>query len=76
MEFPPLVEFFLIIVQIVAVLFFAWLLWPLIKNEEWRKKFIENKVAFSLLVTFILVLLFAYGVVSFFDWLAPVELVD
>lgn len=73
MELPIWLEYLLIGLQIGAVVLFIWLVWPLIKGEQWRKKFIENKQAFSILIVFIIVLIFAYGLGFLFDTLFPVE---
>lgn len=73
MELPIWLEYLLIGLQIGAVVLFIWLVWPLIKGEQWRKKFIENKQAFSILIVFIIVLVFAYGLGFLFDTLFPVE---
>jgi hypothetical protein len=75
MELPFWVQAFLIFVQVAAVVVFIWLVWPLVKNEEWKKKFIENKQAFSILIVFVLVFVFVYGLTAVFNWLYPVELV-
>ena len=73
MELPLWLEYLLIGLQIGAVGLFIWLVWPLIKGEQWRKKFIENKQAFSILIVFILVFVFVYGLTFAFDLLFPVE---
>lgn len=73
MELPIWLEYLLIGLQIGAVVLFIWLIWPLVKGEQWRKKFIENKQAFSILIVFILVFVFVYGLGFVFDALFPVE---
>ncbi|WP_044410566.1 hypothetical protein [Thiomicrospira microaerophila] len=75
MELPFWVQAFLIFVQVAAVVVFIWLIWPLVKNEEWKKKFIDNKQALSILIVFVLVFVFVYGMTAVFNWLYPVELV-
>ncbi|UQB41389.1 hypothetical protein JX580_06735 [Thiomicrospira microaerophila] len=75
MELPFWVQVFLIIVQVAAVVLFLWLIWPQVKNEEWKKKFIDNKQALSILIVFVLVFIFVYGMTAIFSWLYPVELV-
>lgn len=75
MELPFWVQVFLIIVQVAAVVVFLWLIWPQVKNEEWKKKFIDNKQALSILIVFVLVFIFVYGMTAIFSWLYPVELV-
>ncbi|WP_029934525.1 hypothetical protein [Thiomicrospira pelophila] len=74
MELPIWLEYLLIGLQIGAAVFFVWLVWPLIKGEQWRKKFIENKQAFSILIVFILIFIFVYGLGFVFDALFPVEI--
>jgi uncharacterized membrane protein SpoIIM required for sporulation len=75
MELPFWVQAFLIFIQVAAVVVFIWLIWPLVKNEEWKKKFIDNKQALSILIVFVLVFVFVYGLTAVFNWLYPVELV-
>ncbi|WFE68333.1 hypothetical protein P8S54_08940 [Thiomicrospira sp. R3] len=74
MELPLSVQAFLIFIQIAAVVLFIWLIWPLVKNEEWKKKFIDNKQALSIFIVFVLVFVFIYGITAVFNWLYPVEL--
>lgn len=73
MELPVWLESLLIALQIAAFLFFLWLIWPLIKGEQWKEKFIKNKQALSILIVFILIFIFVYGLTALFNWIAPVE---
>lgn len=73
MELPAWLESLLIALQIAAFLFFLWLIWPLIKGEQWKEKFIKNKQALSILIVFILIFIFIYGLTALFNWIAPVE---
>jgi hypothetical protein len=45
------------------------------KDANGWEKFIENKQAFSILIVFVLVFVFVYGLTAVFNWLYPVELV-
>lgn len=65
-----------IVLQILALVLFIFLIWPHLKNEAWKEKFIQNKQAFSLLIVFILILAFVYGIGAFFDAFFPVERLD
>lgn len=65
-----------LILKIVAFFLFIALIWPHIKAENWREKFIENKHAFSLIIVFILILLLILGITFTFDTLFPVETLD
>lgn len=76
MELPIWLEYTLIAVQIFAFGFFLWLIWPLVKGEQWKEKFIHNKQAFSILIVFILIFVFIYGLVGLFNWLLPPEILD
>jgi len=67
-------EILSIILPILALAFFLFLIWPHIKAENWKEKFIDNKQAFSLLVVFTLILLFVFGINIFFDTFFPVEI--
>ncbi len=69
-------EILSVVLPILAVIFFLFLIWPHIKTENWKEKFVENKQAFSLLVVFGLILLFSVGIGLFFDILFPVERLD
>ena len=73
MELPAWLEGLLIALQVAAFFFFLWLIWPLIKGEQWKEKFIKNKQALSILIVFILVFIFIYGLTALFDWIAPIE---
>ncbi len=65
-----------IVLQILAVVFFVVLIWPHVKAEKWKEKFIDNKQAFSLLIVLIIILLFSLGIGVFFDTFFPVERLD
>ncbi|GAB6034161.1 hypothetical protein [Galenea microaerophila] len=65
-----------IIAEIVIFVVFLFVIWPHIKNEEWKEKFIHNKQAFSLLIVFILIFLLVFGIAYFFDTFFPVERLD
>ncbi|MBF6056804.1 MULTISPECIES: hypothetical protein [Thiomicrorhabdus] len=72
-ELPFEIQMLLIVLQLFALGVFLYLIWPNIKSEEWRKKFIENRTARSILIVFVLILLFVTGLGSFFDYFFPVE---
>jgi glucan phosphoethanolaminetransferase (alkaline phosphatase superfamily) len=65
-----------IILEIVAVVGFLFLVWPHLRDEEWKEKFIHNKAAFSLLIVFVIIFLFVFGIGLFFDTFFPVERLD
>jgi predicted permease len=67
METPGWVTALLIFVQIAAVVGFAWLVWPMIRDEKWKEKFIKNKQALSLIIVFVLIFLFIFGMTAVFD---------
>lgn len=69
-------EILSVILQILALIFFLALVWPHLKQENWKEKFIDNKPAFSLLIVFIIILVFILGMGLFFDTLFPVERLD
>lgn len=75
-ELPHYVQYFLITLQLIALGLFLYFIWPQIKSEEWRKKFIENKVALSIMIVFVLILLFVLGLGAFFDAFYPIERLD
>lgn len=66
----------LILLQIFALILFVFLIWPHVKNEEWKEKFIQNKQALSLIIVFVLILFFVLGMSVFFDMFFPVERLD
>lgn len=74
MELPIWVNNLLFVIQIFAAIFFVWLIWPLIKGEKWKEKFIDNKQALSILIVFIIIFIFAWGLVWLFNILAPADL--
>lgn len=65
-----------IIIQVAILVLFIVLIWPHVKKENWKEKFIENKQAKSLLIVFILILSMSVGLVIFFDTFFPVERID
>lgn len=65
-----------ILLQVFALALFVFLIWPHLKSESWKEKFIQNKQAFSLLIVFVLILGFVYGISAFFDGFFPVERLD
>lgn len=65
-----------IILQILALVIFIALVWPYVKKEKWKEKFIDNKQARSVLIVFVLILLFMVGLSVFFDTLYPIERID
>ena len=46
-----------IIAQILAISVFIVLIYPTIKKEKWKEKFIDNKHARSVLIVFVLIIL-------------------
>lgn len=65
-----------IILQILALVIFIALVWPYVKKERWKEKFIDNKQARTVLIVFVLILLFMVGLSFFFDTLYPIERID
>ena len=65
-----------IILEILALVIFIALVWPYIKKEKWKEKFIDNKQARSVLIVFVLILVFMVGLSLFFDMLYPIERLD
>ncbi|WP_319379732.1 hypothetical protein [Thiomicrorhabdus sp.] len=72
-ELPFGIQMLLIALQLFALGVFLYLIWPNIKSEAWREKFIENRTARSILIVFVLILIFVTGLGSFFDHFFPVE---
>lgn len=75
-ELPVEIQFMLIALQLLALVVFLYFIWPLIKRERWKEKFIHNKQALSLLIVMGLILLFVLGMSSFFDAFFPIERLD
>ena len=65
-----------IILEIIAVVGFLFFVWPHIRNEDWKKKFVHNKHALSILIVFILIFMLIYGIIFIFDTFFPVERLD
>lgn len=72
-ELPLSIQYFLIALQLVALGVFIYFVWPLVKKEDWKAKFIDNKTARSILIVFMLILIFVWGLGVFFDTFFPVE---
>jgi len=72
-EIPTSIQYFLIALQLIALGVFIYFVWPLIKSEDWKAKFIDNKTARSIIIVFILIFVFVWGLGAFFDAFFPVE---
>lgn len=75
-ELPNHIQYLLIAIQLFAVGLFVYLVWPYIRQEKWRKKFIENKTARSIIIVFVLIFIFFYGIGALFDTFLPIERLD
>ncbi|BBP45885.1 hypothetical protein THMIRHAS_12580 [Thiosulfatimonas sediminis] len=75
-DLPLGIQYLLISLQIIALLIFLYFVWPLVKSEQWKAKFIENKTARSILIVFILIFIFVYGIGFVFDTLFPIQRLD
>ncbi|AZR82017.1 MULTISPECIES: hypothetical protein [Piscirickettsiaceae] len=65
-----------ILLQILALVIFIALIWPYAKQENWKEKFIDNKQARSILIVFVLILLFTFGLSLLFENFYPIERLD
>lgn len=72
-ELPVGIQYLLIGLQLLALGIFLYFIWPLVKSENWKEKFIENKTARSILIVFVLIFIFVYGIGALFDALFPVQ---
>ena len=72
-ELPLTLQYLIIALQIVALGIFIYFTWPYIKKERWKEKFIQNRTARSILIVFLLILLFTWGLGAFFDAFFPVQ---
>lgn len=75
-DLPLGIQYLLIGLQLFALAVFLYFIWPLVKTENWKQKFIENKTARSILIVFILIFVFVYGIGFVFDTLFPVQRLD
>lgn len=75
-DLPNYIQYLLIAVQLFAVGLFIYLIWPHLRQEKWREKFIENKTARSIIIVFVLIFIFLYGMSMVFDMLFPIERLD
>lgn len=66
-------EILVIILQVAALIFFIALIYPTIKAENWKEKFIENKQAKSVLIVFVLILVLMTLMGLYLDIFFPVE---
>ncbi len=73
---PNYIQYLLIALQLFALGLFIYLIWPYVRQEKWREKFIENKTARSIIIVFILIFIFLYGLSALFDVLFPIEHLD
>jgi len=75
-ELPHWLQYVLIAVQLLGVAVFIYLIWPHVKAESWKEKFIDNKQAFSIIIVLLMIFGFLYGMGAFFDTFFPVERLD
>lgn len=75
-DMPNNIQYLLIAIQLIGAGLFIYLIWPYVRKEKWREKFIENKTARSIIIVFVLIFLFSYGLGAFFDAFFPVERLD
>ena len=75
-ELPDYIQYLLIAIQLFAVGLFIYLIWPYLRKEKWREKFIENKTARSIIIVFVLIFIFLYGMGALFDIFFPIERLD
>lgn len=75
-ELPAWLQYVMIALQFLALGVFLYFIWPHLKAEKWKKKFIDNKQAFSIIVVLLMVFVFLYGLGAFFDYFFPVERLD
>jgi len=73
---PAGIQYLLIGLQIFALIIFLYFIWPLVKSENWKEKFIENKTARSILIVFVLIFVFVFGLGQLFDFLFPLETLE
>ncbi len=62
-----------IFLQLIIFFVFLAVIWPAVKKEKWKEKFIDNRHARSILIVFILILLFVMAISVFFDTFYPLE---
>ncbi|PLA73817.1 hypothetical protein CYQ88_09370 [Hydrogenovibrio sp. SC-1] len=62
-----------VLLELLILFVFLALVWPVIKKENWKEKFIDNRHARSILIVFILILLFVMAISVFFDTFYPLE---
>lgn len=59
--------------QLVALGLFVALIYPWVKQEEWKKKFWDNPHARALLIVFVLIAIFIALFKLALHWLVPIE---
>jgi len=72
-DLPSWLHYLFIALQFIALVVFIYLVWPLIKRENWKAKFIDNKSARSILIVFILIISFVWGLTAFFGYFFPIQ---
>lgn len=75
-DLPVWLQYVMIALQFLALGVFLYIIWPHLKAEAWKKKFINNKQAFSIIIVLLMVFVFLYGLGAFFDLFFPVERLD
>lgn len=75
-ELPNWLQYLLIALQLIGIGVFFYFVWPHFKAESWKEKFIDNKQAFSIIIVFIMIFSFIYGIGAFFELLFPIDRLD
>ena len=66
----------ILLLQLLGLIVFTALIWPTIKKENWKEKFIDNPHARSLLIVFALIFVFVMAISIFFDTFYPLEVIE
>lgn len=71
MDTPTLIVLSL---QLIGLVLFIALIYPWVKQEDWKAKFWDNPNARALIIVFAIIALFIFAFKLLMHWLAPVEL--
>ena len=75
-DLPHWLQYLLIVLQLLGIVVFIYIIWPYVKAEPWKKKFVDNKQAFSIIIVLAMIFVFLYGMGAIFDIFFPIERLD
>ncbi|HID00183.1 MAG TPA: hypothetical protein EYP05_02425 [Piscirickettsiaceae bacterium] len=72
-ELPRWLDWGITLIAVASFFFFLWFMKPMIMHKEWKEKFYDNKVAWTLIILSIIVFLLMFAMGAWVDTYFGVE---